>query len=69
VFAAPPVPEDSPWVSSLYLLTSSSPSSWCGRRWRPCVAPFGGRVDDWSGPVDGEPRFGGRPVGESVDGW
>jgi len=61
-------PEDASWVSSLYLLTSSSPSSWCGRRWWPCVAPFGRGVDGSRSTVDAAARFGGRTVGDPVDG-
>src|SRR5207247_7541169 len=50
------------WVSSLYLLIPSSPSSWCGRRGRPRMTVRGREVDDRPASVDDPTVTRGRPV-------
>ena len=56
------------WVSSLYLLTPSSPSSWCGRAWTVALWPCAGRR--WTSArsaVDDDRPIGGRGRGRTVD--
>jgi hypothetical protein len=55
------------WVSSPYLLTPSSPSSWCGRGGRRLVNVRQAAVDDPDRSVAARTRYGGVLVDGSVD--
>src|SRR6476469_839665 len=55
------------WVSSLYLLIPSSPSSWCGRGGRRLVGVRRRDVDEAARPVDGAPRSVVGMVDGAVD--